>query len=226
MQEPRPFLRRLTPAVTGTVVAIAVAAGGGLAWLTNRIDPPGEPPAPEAPTALQPSPGDVPTAPGSPGGAVTPDRANPANPAPVAVERQVNIYGVKDTGTDIAIAPKLITLSAPDRPDAILRAAFNQLLDAPNDANFTSTIPAGTRLLDLQVKDDGIHVDLSAEFTSGGGSASMIGRLQQAIYTATTLDPTAPVWLSVAGKPMEVLGGEGVSVAQPMTRPEANDEQF
>jgi spore germination protein GerM len=68
------------------------------------------------------------------------------------------------------------------------------------------------------VQEDGIHVDLSQGFRTGGGTASMTGRVAQVLYTATSLDPDAPVWLSVEGKPIDSIGGEGLMLEQPLTR--------
>jgi spore germination protein GerM len=142
----------------------------------------------------------------------------PQQPAQPAATKTVQVYWVKDAGDKLQVVASKVALPEADKPDATLKAAFNNLLAGPKDANVSSEIPQGTKLRSLTVKNDSVYVDLSAEFTSGGGSNSMTGRLGQIVYTATSLKPDAKVWISVEGKPLELLGGEGLEVAQPSTR--------
>lgn len=134
-------------------------------------------------------------------------------------------YWIKDTGNALELVSTPVQIKSLGSSEEGLTLALKTVLESPVDPQVSSTIPPGTTLLSLEQKSDGIHLNLSQEFTTGGGSASMTGRLGQILYTATSLDPDAPVWLSVEGKPLEYLGGEGLEIQQPMTR-DLYDQEF
>jgi len=132
-------------------------------------------------------------------------------------QQKIEIYGLNE---ELKIIPNTvdINIDKTENPQESLTIAFNTLLTGFNSNNLTSAIPENTKLMSLTVKEDGIHIDLSSEFTTGGGSASMIGRLGQIVYTASSLNPNVNVWINVDGKPLDILGEEGLMVEQPMTR--------
>jgi spore germination protein GerM len=128
---------------------------------------------------------------------------------------KAEIYLVEDNNGKLELIPRPITVEQKaTNQEAVLEQSFNRLL-VQSDGN---AIPQGTKLRSIKVDKDSITVDLSPEFTSGGGSFSMKGRLGQVIYTATSLNPKAKVFLSVNGQPLDTLGGEGLEISQPMTR--------
>jgi spore germination protein GerM len=195
--------------------AIALVAGGGLAWwnsaaplkpvqplITSNVVQPGAPPK------------------------VVPSTAQPVKPKAekAPTEQSVQVYWLKTVGDKIELATTTIA-STDTQPNEQLKDAFEKMLQGSTDPALISTIPSDTKLQKLEIQPDGIHVDLSQEFTEGGGSTSMMGRVAQVIYTATTLDPNAAVWISVDNQPLDVLGGEGLVLDQPMTR-QAFDQNF
>ena len=242
--------RRVSTAVIAGVCGLALVAGGGIAWWTaNRSPTPADTQssAPTTAPALSPSPAQSPAViipvpppnPVQPPTAQTPTAQAPTaqtpntlaskSPQPKPLQQTaaqtVQVYWVKEASGKFEGVPTKVGVKQADKPDATLEVAFNSLLAGPKDASVSSEIPKGTKLRSLSVKNDGVYVDLSAEFTSGGGSNSMTGRLGQVIYTATSLKPNTKVWISVEGKPLELLGGEGLEVAQPSTR-QSFDKNF
>lgn len=243
-------VRRVSTAVIAGVCGLALLAGGGIAWWTaNRSPTPANTQSSAQTTAppLSPSPGESPAVviPVPPPNPVqvpqvqtpqvqtpqvqTPNALIPKSPQPKPLPQTdvqtVQVYWVKDASGKFEGVPTKVAVKQADKPDAALQAAFNSLLAGPKDGTVSSEIPNGTKLRGLSVKNDGVYVDLSSEFTSGGGSNSMTGRLGQVIYTATSLQPNTKVWISVEGKPLELLGGEGLEVAQPSTR-QSFDKNF
>ncbi len=138
--------------------------------------------------------------------------------APVTTEKTLQVYWLKGTGSEIALEPVPVKSSSTSDTTARLKAALDQLLAGPTNASVTTTIPKGTQLQSIAVREDGIHISLSKEFKSGGGSTSMTGRVAQVLYTATSLNPGGQLWLEIDGKPLETLGGEGLILEQPLTR--------
>ena len=136
-------------------------------------------------------------------------------------QEQVRVAWLDTTGSNIKLIDKTVNFPKSVEKKQILESAFTQLLSgASESAEYTTAIPEGTELLSIKTTSEGIKVDLSEEFTSGGGSSSMTARLAQVIYTASSLEENTPIWISVEGKPLEALGGEGIIVSQPITRQE------
>ena len=107
--------------------------------------------------------------------------------------------------------------------EARLRGALEALLAGPTAEErargLTTAIPPGTRLRGVRIDDGVVEVDLSGEVAAGGGSASMLGRVWQIVYTATQLPAASRVRLLIDGQARPALGGEGVLIDRPLSRP-------
>ena len=105
--------------------------------------------------------------------------------------------------------------------------AMEGLLEGPTpteqEVGFSTTIPEGTELLGVTIDDEVATVDLSEEFTTGGGSLSMMGRVAQVVYTLTQFPTVTSVSFEVEGEPLTVLGGEGLILDEPQTRGDWED---
>ncbi len=238
MEEQKSVSKSVVTTTISAFALVATLAGGGVAWLMTHDRPqtisstinssstttvkPSQTtnsPAVITPTITAPKP---PTniSPATP--APIPSIAqNPANVAP-ATEDKVKVFWIDDKDnkkTSVSGQERKIARATTQNPEGFAKESLTILLaSAGKEGKQTSTIPTGTRLLGSTIKDDGLHIDLSKEFTQGGGSTSMQGRIAQVLYTATSRNPDMPVWIDVEGKKLEALGGEGVEIKQPLTR--------
>lgn len=183
--------KRISSGVIAAVSAAVIVTGGGIAWLTSNQSPISIPPFHNRNIITQPTP---------PGQEQTP-----------------SVYWLKPTDTSFDLDPQPMQIAA-TQPNQALEKAFETLLAGPTEGTNSTTIPPGTKLLAVKTANNEVHVNLSEEFTTGGGTASMIGRLGQVIYTATSVNPDAKVYIEVEGEQLELLGGEGLILEQPMTR--------
>jgi hypothetical protein len=102
------------------------------------------------------------------------------------------------------------------------------LLDGPSEAEAAAgvgtAIPEGTRVLLIGLDGNGTAtIDLTSEYESGGGSASMFARLAQVVYTLTEFPGVERVSFMLDGEPVDVFSGEGIVLDKPVTRADYED---
>ncbi|PSO49858.1 MAG: hypothetical protein BRC33_05390 [Cyanobacteria bacterium SW_9_44_58] len=198
---------RFSTGLIAGVSSVFIIAGGVAAWWGWTATR-GEQAPPWVPEFLQPKSQDQQDP--------SQDQQDPVKKNPQQI--QAKIYWLKVTDNRLDLAATSMAMEA-QQPNVAVEKALKSLLEGNiQEPNYTSTIPEGTKLRSVTFQEDGIHIDLSQEFAFGGGSASMMGRVGQIVYTATSLDPEANVWLEVQGEPLEYLGGEGLYIPQPLTR--------
>ena len=87
-----------------------------------------------------------------------------------------------------------------------------------------TVIPDGTRFLGLRIDAGIATVNLSREFEGGGGSASVLGRLAQVVYTLTQFPTVDGVRFELDGEPVTVFSGQGVVLEEPVGRDDYLDQ--
>jgi hypothetical protein len=149
----------------------------------------------------------------------------------VTSERTVTVTGPASTGATFArVTPyfldgEQVAAGHPVETEsrAVASVALQATLGEPTNG-LTTAIPAGTRLLGLAIADGVATADLSHEFESGGGSASMRARVAQVVYTLTRFPTVKRVRFAIDGRPVKAIGGEGVVVDPPVDRVDFEDE--
>jgi germination protein M len=146
---------------------------------------------------------------------VTPGSSSPS-PSALVQPSDSPTTGPSPAGTTIVRAYFLLagptgseglvpTLATVPQTKAVSTAAMTALLtgsaiQGARFAQISSAIPAGTTLLSLSIAGGVATVDLSSEFQAGGGSASVVGRLGQVVYTLTQFPTVKSVVIEVGGQ--------------------------
>jgi hypothetical protein len=180
------------------------------------------------PSTAQPSidlPSDEPT-PGS-----TDSPAASPGPTPAATASgttTVRAYFILGSFVDNAgLVPVLRDVS---KTKAVGSAAMAELLEGPNPdelgarpAMYTA-IPDGTRFLGLTIDNGVATVNLSKEFDAGGGSAQVVQRLAQVVYTLSQFPTVTRVSFQIDGVPKPVFRGDGTTFDAPVGRDDYTDQ--
>ena len=97
--------------------------------------------------------------------------------------------------------------------------AIKELISAPTkyekSKGIVSEIPASTRVISVREGSSNVMIDLTSAFESGGGSDTIYRRIKQLIKTANT-NTNLPVYLYINGKQVDVIGGDGIMLKQPL----------
>ena len=134
------------------------------------------------------------------------------------IQSEAKTYWLSANSDKLDFVTNAVSVQKSANKDQVLQTALEQLLSQTPNPPASTAIQSGTQLLSLKMSSKGVYLNLSDAFTQGGGSESMMGRLGQILYTASSVDPNMPVWISVEGKLLETLGGEGLMLEQPITR--------
>jgi spore germination protein GerM len=170
--------------------------------------------------SASPNPSAAPTRSASPAPTAAP------TPRKVALKAYFLLFGNIDGPTPLVPVGREV-----DRTVAVARAAMEQLLAGPTDAErahdlrvgtIGTRIPEGTRLLGLDIQDGVATVDLSSEFASGDIDGdereAWAIRLAQVTYTLTQFPTVGRVRFMVDGKPGHAIEGHEGSQIDLATR--------
>ena len=218
--------QRPVPLITSLLAAAAILVGacGGSTGSLGSIPPASAAPDPSVAQGspdVTPAPSDEPTVVPSdaPSASESPDAsvAPSASPTGTSLVRAYFWLGGLP-GSEGLVA---VLRSVPGTK-AVATAAVNALLAGPTTAeagrSITTAVPDGSQLLGLTIDGGVATVNLSKEFESGGGSASVQTRLGQIVYTLTQFPTVKSVVFQIEGVTSTTFSSEGVVLDKPVGR--------
>lgn len=219
--------RALLPLLTLVLLAACGSTTGDLGSVA--------PPAPSnqaslEPPSAEPTPGATQSPGTSPGPTDKPDRTPKPDVTPTPTQGSTIVRSFFFLGSFTDNAGLVPVLREVPKTQAVGTAALTALLAGPNAAELSArpamytAIPEGTRLLGLRIEGGIATVNLSREFESGGGSASVLGRLAQVVFALTQFPTVQGVKFELDGEPVEVFSGEGVVLSDPVARDDYYDQ--
>lgn len=102
-----------------------------------------------------------------------------------------------------------------------LEYAIKELLKGPNivekSTGAYSEVPKTTKLINVKQTGNKVIINFNSDFQYGGGTDSIYSRMMQLIKTSLANTKEKQIYLYLDGKQVNVIGGEGVMISQPLT---------
>lgn len=216
------------PAAAGRIaLLLAAALLGGCAPTSGELGTVAPPPSTTEPSlevpSSEPTPGATAGSTGAPGPGASDSPVT--SPAPGTTTVRAYFFLGSSTTTSGLVA----VLRQVPATQAVGAASMKSLLEGLNETELSASpamytaVPEGTGFLGLRIDSGIATVNLSREFQSGGGSASVLGRLAQVVYTLTQFPTVQGVKFELDGQAVTVFSGEGVVLDKPVTRADYTD---
>jgi hypothetical protein len=142
--------------------------------------------------------------------ATTSPTPSPATTSPTGAtqEQALAIYWVGDTARGLRLFREFRRLTVEPGPTGAITAALTSLFEGrPDDPDYTSLWPSGTRLLAVRTEGEAATVDLSLPQPSWGSEAEQRA-IDQLVWTVTAADnEIRDVRLLIDGSQVESLAG-------------------
>jgi hypothetical protein len=210
-----------------SILAVVLVAGSSSACspstgVIGTVPPPSAAASVDASPGLTPCPSDSSSSPsggpaGEPEASPIASQPSPSSATGTQLVRTYFVLGGPSGSTGLVATLRNVPTS-----NTPATAAINALLAGPSAAErghqITSAIPDGSKLLGLTIKNRIATIDLSSEFASDGGSASIHDRLGQVVYTLTQFSTVHSVAFKIEGQAASVFGSSGVTLDGPVGR--------
>jgi hypothetical protein len=223
---------RAGPALFVLLLVLGVAACGGGSGGLGTVPSVAPTPTPSSDVG---GPDETPIARGTAGASASPSGEPSGEPSAAAASPAATQAGTMIVrayfvlGGEPGVTGLVPVLRTVPKTTGVARAAMTALLAGPTkaesgDRTITTAIPDGTTLNGVSIRNGIATVDVSTEFDSGGGTASMRYRLAQVVYTLTQFSTVKSVLFQVEGQVVTVFGSEGIVLDGPSKRADWTDE--
>ncbi len=127
-------------------------------------------------------------------------------------ENSARICMISKTGDFIFVR----RIKTTDKLEETIRLLLKGATKEEKAKGIYSEIPTNAKLYWVRESKDKIIVNLSSEFAEGGGTQTIMARINQLSKTVKAQKKDLPVYLYINGKIVEYIGGDGVYLEQPL----------